>query len=223
MIRKTAELAYLIGVMQGDGSLYKYTTMNGGKRKPQVRHVLMLNAMDLEMVRRCRDLFFNVFGRNRRICRRSSGIYSISYCVKTLLGDFKQLDIIFRDPPVPPNWIKNKRRFFGPYLAGLIDSDGSVCIKRPAYPQCSIKITSGHRQRKLKETIRKILRCGVFIEKQQQFNKYWKIHTLSFHLRFVVSLKNMDFFGEYVLPWMTIPRKRNVIARYIQRRAEEGI
>ena len=129
---------------------------------------------------------------------------------------FSDLNINFKDPPKPPNWINDNIKFFGPYLAGVIDSDGSVCIKRPKYPQCKIKIISGHPQYNLKESIEKNLKCKVAIEDSGKIMQYTGKWYPGFDLVFLVSSKNLKIIKEYVLPFITIPRKRNIIKRYIE-------
>lgn len=218
---KTQELAYLIGALQGDGCFYKYKTEYRGRS--QVRYTITLKVMDLEFVKKCRDIFYNVFGRYRSIYTLSSGAYGISYGVKTLMVDFKDLEIVFKDPPRPPSWIKENEKFFGAYLAGLIDADGSVCIKRPKYPQCSVKITSGHRQTDLEKSIKRILKCGVFIETKSEYSDFCGCDTLAFNLRFVISPKNMEFFKNHVLPWVVLLRKSEVIRKYIELRESKII
>lgn len=210
------DLAYLTGVLQGDGCLYKYKINDRGIIR--TRHTLMLEAKDLEMVQKSKEMFEKIFNRKRKIYRKSRGLYGYSFHVKTLLDVFKELDLSFRDPPKPPRWAKDNMELFGPYLAGLIDADGSICIKRKPYPQCRIEISSGKNQEELKELIRKNLNCGANICENVRYNKSWKMFTRGFSLQFLISLKNFNVVRQYILPYITIPRKRERINKYLKMR-----
>ncbi len=218
----TPDLSYLVGVLQGDGCFSKYYAKERNNRMV-LRHAVSLEAKDLEMVKRSQEIFNKSFNRNSKVHRRKSRrMYSFKYLVKTLNPSLESLDIKIKDPPVPPKWVNAYNKFFGPYLAGVIDSDGSVCIKRPEYPQCSIKITSGHPQTELKKSIEKHFNCKVFLTKEIKYNKTWKMWTSDFKISFVVSPKNVFVIKKYLLPHLTIPRKRNKIEKYIKERWKQG-
>ena len=215
IVKPSEELAYLVGVMQGDGCLYKYK--DGKKKKQYTRIVLMLGAKDIEMVKTARDIFAKLFEREIRICKKSTGIFDFHASVKTLLPTFKELDIDFKDPPKPPVWSKVDVKFFGPYLAGLIiDADGTVAITRPKYPQCRIRITSGHQQIELEKVVESILGCCVAVYKIKKFSKKWGVWGSGFDLDFVLSSKIILKFTKYVLPHIQIPRKRERIIKYLE-------
>jgi hypothetical protein len=161
---KSNNLSYLIGALQGDGCFCKYYANDRNNRKT-LRHVIRMEAMDLEMVKKVQETFNKIFNRNVKIYKGFDGVYEIKYLVKTLIPIFKKLDIRIKDPPIPPKWVNGNINFFGPYLAGVIDSDGSICIKRPQYPQCNIKIYSGHPQLELKKSIERHFKCKVFSTK----------------------------------------------------------
>ncbi|NUN11056.1 hypothetical protein HUU53_00210 [Candidatus Micrarchaeota archaeon] len=217
-IEKTPELAYVIGTMQGDGSFCE-CKIKGKKYKATV---LTIEAMDLEMIEQTRNFFEKSFGRKVAIFRKTKGSYGIRYLVKGLLSAFQKLELDFTDPPKPPKWVEEKTEFFGAYLAGVIDSDGNVCIKRPTYPMCQIKITSGTPQIKLQEAVKNNLKCGTNIDTVTDFNKTWKKWTTRSNLRFVISKKNLEVIKKFVLPYLTIPRKRNKISEYIETRYKAG-
>lgn len=153
--------------------------------------------------------------RKRKTYKLSDGRFGFTFSVKTLLNKFKELDINFKDPPKPPKWV-NIVNLFGPYLAGLIDADGSVCIKRPKYPQCKVKITSGHPQNNLKLHIEKHLNCKASIEEVRTWNKKWNIWNHGFNLVFLISSRNLHIFKQHILPYIQIPRKRRIIEKYIK-------
>jgi len=113
------------------------------------------------------------------------------------------------------------------YWTRVVQSDGSFCsyvekktgkikcdisfgiykaIKRPKYPQCSIRITSGEKQFELATSIRKILKCSTwftFYEDERE------ITSVSYDckwcdLEFLISPKTYKFFKNFVLPYNTI-------------------
>jgi hypothetical protein len=214
---KSNNLSYLIGALQGDGCFCKYYANDRNNRKT-LRHVIRMEAMDLEMVKKVQETFNKIFNRNVKIYKGFDGVYEIKYLVKTLIPIFKKLDIRIKDPPIPPKWVNGNINFFGPYLAGVIDSDGSICIKRPQYPQCNIKIYSGHPQLELKKSIERHFKCKVFSTKEIKYNKIWKIWTSVFRVDFTISPKNVFLIEKYLLPYLTIPRKSNEIKKYIKQR-----
>jgi len=210
---KSPELGYLIGTLQGDGCYYQYPVNDRGKIR--VRQVIKLDAKDLEMIEKSKGIFEKVFKRKRKTYQLSDGRFGFSFLVRNLLNKFKELDMSFKDPPKPPEWVKHKIEFFGPYLAGLIDSDGDVRIKRPKYPQCAIRITSGHRQKNLEISIEKNFNCGASITEERCFNKKWKIWNHGSRLEFLISSKNFKKFKRFVLPYIMVPRKKIKIENYI--------
>ena len=211
-VKPSSELAYLVGVMQGDGCLYSYKDRT---RKDSTRTILMLGAKDIEMVQKARDIFVALFKREVKICKKSTGIFDFHTSVKTLLTQFEELDIEFKDPPKPPFWVKHDIKLFGPYLAGLIDADGSISIKRPKYPQCRVRIISGHSQSELEKSIERILGCHASIYKSTTYVKVWDKWTSAFDLDFVLSPKIIPTFSEYILPYIQIPRKRDKVIKYL--------
>ncbi len=213
-VEPSEELAYFIGVMQGDGYFGSYPVYDRGRT--ELRYVLSLKVNDVEMITKIRSIWWSVFSRKIKIHKRPHDRLELTVAVKTLLKTFDKLDIDFKDPPKPPGWIKQDTKFFGPYLAGLIDADGDVQIKRPQYPQCQIRITSGHSQFELEKSIEDIFGCGVGIYESWVYVKQWDTIGHSFRLQFLLSSKIISDFVRYVLPHIQIPRKRDKILKYIK-------
>jgi hypothetical protein len=210
------ELSYMIGVIQGDGCLYEYSTKYKGRNENRV--ILKLNAKDLEMVMKVRDIFDKKFKRKNRICKNANGMYDFHSRVKTLLEQLHDLSINFKnDPPIPPTFVRNDIKLFGPYLAGLIDSDGDVRIKRPKYPQCAVRINSGHPQTELKKYIEKNLNCKANISEMKTWNNRWKRWNHEFRLEFLISSRNFKIFRKFILPFIQIPRKKMKIKEYLNK------
>jgi hypothetical protein len=213
---KSPKLAYAIGALQGDGCLYQYKSKTRGRCI--TRHILMMEAKDIEMVKNVAEIFAELFGKKRRIYKKKTGVYGISYSVKTELDFFKELGINSKYPPKPPEWIGNDSRLLGAYLAGLIDADGNVCLKRPKYPQCRIRIISSTSQKDLKKSIETVFNCSVSVSEFDEYIKAWKRWTHKARLEFVISPKNMNEIKQFVLPYLAIPRKRKPVLAFIKMR-----
>jgi len=208
-----SNFCYFIGVMQGDGSYGNYIDSVKNKK----RTCLSLAGKDIEMVSKSALIFNNVFKRKVKIFKRKNdNLFGFSTSIGNIVYFFNKLKIDFSDPPKVPFWIKNNRIFFGSYLAGLIDSDGTVCIKRKKYPQCKIAIISGYPQYNLKESIEKNLKCKASIEDSGGIMKSTGKWYPGFDLVFLVSSKNREIIRRNVLPFIMIPRKRKIIEKYLE-------
>tara|TARA_Y100000310_G_scaffold339489_1_gene432309 strand:+ start:1253 stop:1693 length:441 start_codon:yes stop_codon:yes gene_type:complete len=144
---KSTNLAYWIGVVQTDGS---FVRRKRKKNKTYDSIELGVGYPSLEMLKKFRNLsqrVFGVKGHSWQSKKKRSQTYGFG--AKALIPLFNQLEIEFSDPPKPPKWIVDNNEFFGAYLAGVIDGDGSVVVKRQQYPQCLIRICSGSKAQKL--------------------------------------------------------------------------
>jgi hypothetical protein len=101
----------------------------------------------------------------------------------------------------------NEEIFFA-YLAGMIDGDGNVCIKRPSYPQCRITITSEFMLPELKSHIERFLGCKVNYYKYKNRNAY--------NIDFYISPKNFAKARERLYPNMTINHKKEALLRFLE-------
>ena len=102
-------------------------------------------------------------------------------------------------------------------MAGLIDGDGDVRIKRQKYPQCVIRITSGFSQDFLAKCIKKNLNCSISISFRKKESEYkGKIMKGSWYaLEFYMSSKNEKFIKQFILPYINLPYKADKIRNYI--------
>ncbi|MBI2547703.1 MAG: hypothetical protein HYW23_04700 [Candidatus Aenigmarchaeota archaeon] len=209
-LEPSEELAYWTGVIQTDGSL-KYS-----KKFRYWRISLYVSSKSLEMLREIQELTPKLIKRQSRIWKdKKEDMFYWHIGVSRLLKlkIFEKSDIKFGDPPKPPIWCTKTDKLFGAYLAGLIDGDGSVFIVKrygDAGYDCRTQITSGSAQIELKSMLEKILGCSV---------RVWKCHPIiwqkGYHLDFLISSKTIEFIQKYVLPWIQISRKRQVIEKFV--------
>jgi len=205
--------SYFVGAIQGDGSRWDFFD----KKMNYMRNGLSFNSIDFILVKKMSFIMNKAFKRKTNVYHKKDGSFGFTTSIKTLLKTFQSLEIDFKDPPKPPSWILKNIKFFGPYLAGVIDTDGSVCIKRKKYPQCKIKIISGHPQVELKSSIEKILNCKASIEDSGKIMKSTGKWYPGFDLVFLVSSKNNEIFRKYIVPHIQLERKKNIIELYLKK------
>ena len=205
---KTLKFAYWVGVAQSDGYFKEYYD----KKRKQTSFIISLKVgkKSLPMLKNFIEISKKYLNRESAIFKNKMEVWECHIGVKKLLNLFKSLDIKFSDPPIPPNWIIKDSNLFGSYLAGLIDGDGDVRIKRPKHPQCVIRISSYKPQFELAEKIRKMLKCKVSISKRIKFIRHkW------YSLEFYVSKKNYAFIQKFVIPFIKLSYKADKIQNFI--------
>ena len=215
-IKPSEELAYWVGVAQSDGCFKRYVVKPTGR----VRYFVSLRVRrkSLPMPRGFQKISNKIFNRNVGIFKeRKTPTWMFALSSNTLADIFKSLGIIFGDPPIPPDWTLKDASLFGAYLAGIVDGDGDVRIKRKRYPQCEIRITSGSKQSILSYHIRKMLNCSACITYRERDKEIEgrKIHGHEYSLEFYVSSKNYEFIKENVVPRIRINYKKGKIENYI--------
>lgn len=210
------DLAYWMGVVQTDGYFKKVFYK---KRKVYKYFIsLTVGQCSLEMLLKFARLSRKLFGIKGSIWvdkkRKST---SFTFGCKNLLDLFNYINIDFSDPPKPPKWIENDLSCFGAYLAGIIDGDGNVEIKRPKYPQCMIRIYSSEIQKELKAILLSNLKCGVcqYSSINHSILGGREINGIEYITQFYISPKNFAFFNNYVLRNIAIKRKRDKLYKYI--------
>ena len=162
-----------------------------------------------------------IFNKNQKISYRSdrdSWYYNVN--ISKTFKKLNELNTFLKYPPIPPKWIVENDKFFGAYLAGLIDGDGNVRVKRKKYPQCAIRIISGSPQYELRDALVNKMNCAVNIIKKPRdvIFKNRRIISTSYDLEFLVSPKNFEFLVDDVVHMISLERKRKVIEKYIKKR-----
>ena len=219
-IEPSEDLAYWVGAMQTDGSFWKYYRKE--KRHFEFRLAMGVATKSLPMLQRVVELSAKIFKRYGKAYKRDKEDQWDYYIqVKQLLFIFDELDIKFGDPPKPPIWCLEKLELFGAYLAGVIDGDGCIVIKRPKYPQCVIRITSGSKQTILADAIKQILKCSVFQKGfyQKKFVKSWGriVEGEWCILEFCVSKKTAEFISDFVIPHLQLIYKKEKLEDFIDK------
>ncbi len=218
-LRPSADLAYWIGVAQSDG--YFGTRWQKDRKSPQYTVALEVGKKSLPMLLKFKELSTTILKREAKIWKRSKKEYwQVRIGVGKFLEAFKKLDIKFKDPPIPPSWSLQTPEFFGAYLAGLIDGDGTVYVRNSKYPQCAIRIASSLPQTRLCESIRKILTCGASIDRKESksFLGDRPIEGTCYILEFFVSPKTCKFVEEFILPHLQLAYKKVRVKTYIDSR-----
>ncbi len=221
-LEPSEELAYWIGAVQTDGCLREKYDKN--RDYTRVRIEFGICDKSLPMVEKVRQISSKILSRSGTLFKTKRGYWYYELSVKQLIHTFRRLDIKFGDPPTPPKWTLEKPEFFGAYLAGVIDGDGDVRTRRPKYPQCAIRISSGSRQVDLQEALRRILGCSASIsfDKGESFLKGRKIIGSAYILEFCVSSKTFELIKDFVLPHITLIHKREKILQFIHSRFLEN-
>ncbi len=220
-VEPSEELAYWVGAMQTDGSFWKYYRKE--KRHFEFRLAMGVATKSLPMLQKVVELSAKIFKRYGKAYKRDKEDQWDYYIqVKQLSQVFEKLDIKFGDPPIPPEWVLYKPKFFGAYLAGVIDGDGSVRVSKRKSPQCFIKITSGSRQVELSESIKQILKCGVYQKGfyQKKFIKSWgrTVEGTWYISEFCVSSKTAKFIADFVIPHLQLIYKKERLEDFIEKR-----
>lgn len=222
MLRPSKKLAYWVGVVQSDGYLKKYRNKISGNVACSLS--FDVSESSLPMLKKFQELSSELFNRNASIFkRRTRYMWTYHIGVNNLLSVFERLDIHLGRRPEPPAWCIKDPRFFGAYLAGLIDGDGDIRVKRKRYPQCVIRITSGREQLELANAIGKILRCSVAVifRRRERILKGRKIRGTWYKAEFYVSSKNHKFVKQFVLPHLMLLYKKEKLQAFIANRCRQ--
>lgn len=126
-VQKNGDLAELIGVIFGDGSLEKFPRTE--------RLVLLSNSRNSGFIKRYSHLIKKVLKKKPKVYKRKeSNCIAISLYMKDLS---KKLGIPLgkrKDQKIEtPGWIFKNKHYLKRYLRGLYEAEGSFCIHKPTY------------------------------------------------------------------------------------------
>jgi hypothetical protein len=215
---KSKELAYWIGVVQTDGYFKKY--YDKYKKNQKYYIVLEVAKCSLEMFEKFRSISIDLFNIKGSYWISNREHFNFKMGCKRYLFLFKELDINFSDPPKPPSWVFSSKEYAGSYLAGVIDGDGNICITRPKYPQCKVRIYSSVKQDKLILFLSEFLNCSIHqhISYSTSMIKDRIIYGKTSIIQFYVSPKNIDFIYNHVLNNISINRKKEKLINFKKKR-----
>lgn len=125
-LKKSRDLAELIGVTLGDGNIHKFLRTEA--------LTIASNSKNKGFIKRYSDIIYNVFSKKATINKPSNGctrirIYQkyISESLGIPTGNRGRLNVKI------PNWILNNKNNLKSYLRGLYEAEGSFCVHKPTY------------------------------------------------------------------------------------------
>lgn len=220
MLKKSKELSYWLGVAQSDGHFRRHLQKN--RKSPRYMIRLTVSEKSYPMFEKFRLISKDTFGTNVKKIKNKKGQYSMDTYVTRFLDELKGLDIKFKEGFVAPQWILKESDFFGSYLAGVIDGDGNIRVKRKKYPQCAIRIYSGKEEKILINNLKKFLNCSILSMKRQRKTYFRKenryFNSTWFVIEFVVSKKNYHQINNYVLNNLALKYKRDILKDFISKK-----
>jgi len=201
-IEPSKELAYWVGVVQSDG----YVDIFYDKNRKIIYHRIsvMVSKKSLSMLEKFQSISNSLLGSKVKIYKCKNEVFKCTLGAKRLLKFLENLNVKITDPPIPPKWVWNDDSLLGAYLAGLIDGDGNINVRR-SERKCSIEIFSHCKQLHLQKLIRSRLKCGVWIRRLGN----------CYGIGFRVSHKNYKFIENFILPYLTIIHKNEKLKIFI--------
>ncbi|MBU3897194.1 MAG: hypothetical protein KJ697_04695 [Nanoarchaeota archaeon] len=212
------KLAYFLGVLQTDGKLTTYNTIKRNKVYRRTDIGLKVGKKSFQMLKQFQRSLKELYGRDINIHESKDGFFDIHTSVNKLLETFKEQGI---GKIGIPDWIKQSESNFGAHLAGVIDGDGNVRVKRPKYPQHMIRISDGKFNEDLLKLINEFMKCKVTTSKNCRFSVFRDGRTTYgrwYDYDICISRKNAIFINKHVLPFMTINYKKELINKGVQQK-----
>jgi hypothetical protein len=219
---KKEDLAYFVGVLHTDGCICTYRFKDSTRR----RYILDVGKKSVPMLKKIRDIFHEEFGRTIKIRRIHHKNENPTFVIEVDIINLRDLLAKWKiDKKKLAPWIGNSQRLFCAYLAGVIDGDGDVSIKRPQYPQCQVRITAGEELPELMKLIQRHLRCAcglqVAIVSTYSLPRAKKKFGVAYRHCFYLSKKNLRVFKKFVLPYIQIKHKRQKLLDFYKMRAPQ--
>lgn len=210
-IKINKDIAYFIGVLHSDGYIYVFNDKKRNRR--QIRLGLEIGTKSITMGLKFKKILLDYFGKSVNLRQRPN---KTTLNLQTSINKFWNILKNWNDGKIPED-IKNDKVLFGAYLAGLIDGDGHIKIKKDikgrVIPQCVVKIASNRPLEDVKNLIEFYMNCKVHFE----FKNIGKgVNTC-----FYISKKNTEFFKNYIYPNMVMPYKLNRLQNFFKLKKNE--
>ena len=215
------DIAYFVGAMQTDGCLSIYFHKSSNKFRYKMD--MYIGEKSLPMLCNVQKILKKVFDRNISIYKqRKKKVYCLTTSVKNLMPIFEKLDIQTFSQIQIPHWIKKNIKYFGAFLAGVIDGDGNITIKRKKYPMCYIRIFSNVKLLELLKNLERYFNCKTHnklkISKSYFEHRCNKKEFSCYIHGFYVSNKNKELFKKYILPYIQLNHKKETLSNFIETR-----
>ena len=178
-LQRSEDLAELIGVILGDGNIYKHP------RTEELR--ISSNSEDKEFIKRYDRLVDKIFKKKPKLekVKDSNCIYiriyqkDISQRLDIFAGARKNQKIEI------PLWILKNKKYLIRYLRGLYEAEGSFCIHEPTY---TYKFLFGNRNKSILENVHRALKIlGFHPHKSKdriQISKKGEVYKIKDLIRF---------------------------------------
>lgn len=123
-LKKTKELAELIGVILGDGNIHKF---------PRTECLTIVsNAKNRGFIKHYSTLVEKIFKKEPSLSKLYKGAIRIKLYQKYISKSLKIPTGARKDLELPaPAWILNNNDFLIGYLRGLYEAEGSFCVHKP--------------------------------------------------------------------------------------------
>ncbi|HIG97393.1 MAG TPA: hypothetical protein HA230_03555 [Candidatus Aenigmarchaeota archaeon] len=203
--------SYWLGLVHADGFISKYVI----KGKNQTKYEFGLETISEVLIKEfCSGL--KQLGRHVSILKTKRNTYKCKISANSIVDTLASLNIKLREGKYnPPESVCKNDKLFGAYLAGVIDGDGDIRIKRKnTYPQCMIRVSSGSLQANLNQLIKQKMKCAV-LETFREVNRKGKVMRW-YELEFLISRKNVKFISSFVLPHIKLTYKKDKMKNFIE-------
>lgn len=204
-------LAYFIGVLQSDGSIYFY--YNKKEKRTRIMLNLAVSEKSLPMLMAFQDGLSTKFNRKLEIRKNYRGYFEMKTTINRLFFIFKKWDNYQIDREIEEDPL-----LFGSYLAGLIDGDGYIKLKKNKdrrLGQLCVQISGPQKLVKIKEILERYTSAKVHFQKYKGKNCYDTV--------FYVTYKSIPFLKSFVIPNIKLKYKSDRLKWYILLYEPSGI
>lgn len=178
-LRRTGDLAELIGVIWGDGYIGKFP------RTESLR--IVSNSNNLGFIERYSDLIENVFDKKPAVAhRRSSGAVDITIYENHISKRLGVPSGSKKDKNMRvPRWVSANRQYIIRYLRGLYEAEGTFSFHKKTYTH---KFIFSNRNESILSTVERLLKkLGFHPHRSKdkiQISKKWEVEKVRKLLHF---------------------------------------
>lgn len=134
-LEKNVELAEFIGVVLGDGNIREFSDIEEGKHITVYKTRVTLHQDEEKIINRVKELFSKISGRDpKTYSSKNSKAFNIYVYSKELVERLKHVGLTSGDKKENqvsvPKWVKEDKKFEKACLKGLIDTDGTIYVRK---------------------------------------------------------------------------------------------